>query len=76
MRSSAAPIESCLTEAKKGMQHAMLEIVSTGAVSTPADVQHYIKCTLLAATQDFKEVVASTTIAALKHCGKEVSGGG
>jgi hypothetical protein len=36
-----------------------------GVVSTARDVERYIRCTLLAATQDFQGVVAKSTMAAL-----------
>lgn len=36
-----------------GMRRAMLEVVATGAVRRPADVQCYIRCTLLAAMNSF-----------------------
>lgn len=43
-----------------------IQVVASGAVKTPEDVQRYIKSTLLAATNDFQEVVAMATRASLK----------
>lgn len=68
MRAAPAPIESCLTEDKRGMKRAMLEVVASGAVAAPVDVERYIQCTLLAATSEYKAVV-ETTKAALTWLG-------
>ena len=62
---------SCLSEDKRGMKRAMLEVVAAGAVSSPHDVLRYINCTLLAATTDFKDVVAISTRKALEWLSKE-----
>lgn len=32
------------------------QVVASGAVSTPDDVQRYITCTLLAATREYQKV--------------------
>ncbi|PRW44411.1 helicase and polymerase-containing TEBICHI isoform X1 [Chlorella sorokiniana] len=66
--SGAAPVASCLVEDKKGMKRAMLEVVVSGAVVEPPDVERYIRCTLLAAMNDYQKV-ADTTIAALRWLG-------
>lgn len=42
------------------------EVVASGAVRSPNDVQCYIKSTLLAATKDFQDVVALATRESLK----------
>eukprot|EP00798_Chlamydomonas_sp_ICE-L_P002967 gene2967-12975_t len=70
MGAEAKPIESCLIEGKRGMKRAMLEVVASGAVCSPMDVQRYIQCTLLAATSDFQGVVASATKTSLRCLGK------
>lgn len=36
------------------MKRAMLEVVVSGAVVEPADVERYIRCTLLAAMNDYQ----------------------
>ena len=51
---NAQAIESCLVEGKKGMKRAMLEVVASGAVASPSDVNRYIRCTLLSATNSFQ----------------------
>ncbi|GMH38125.1 hypothetical protein BSKO_06009 [Bryopsis sp. KO-2023] len=66
MRSSMVPIVSCLSDQKRGMKRAVLEVVASGAVRSPEDVHRYIKSTLLAATSDFQAVVASATTSSLK----------
>ncbi len=47
-------VGSCLVEERRGMRRALLEVIATGAVATPADVMRFIKCTLLAATADYE----------------------
>ncbi|KXZ52413.1 hypothetical protein GPECTOR_9g457 [Gonium pectorale] len=64
MQQKANPIASCLTETKKGMKRAVLEVVASGAVSSGADVKRFIGCTLLHAQFGF-QAVAKATIAAL-----------
>jgi DNA polymerase theta len=68
MHAEPAPVESCLTLEKCGMKRAMLEVVASGAVLSPSDVDRYIKCTLLAATSE-SEVVVHATKEALKWLG-------
>jgi hypothetical protein len=36
------------------MKRAMLEVVVSGVVVEPTDVERYIRCTLLAAVNDYK----------------------
>ncbi|GFR45961.1 hypothetical protein Agub_g7430, partial [Astrephomene gubernaculifera] len=64
MQQKANPIASCLTENKKGMKRAVLEVVASGAVSSGTDVKRFIGCTLLHAQYGF-QAVAKATIAAL-----------
>lgn len=73
MRAGPTPIESCLTEDRKGMKRAMLEVVASGAVTRPTDVERYIRCTLLAATNSFA-LVAEATKAALVWLGHKEQG--
>ncbi|KAG7674872.1 hypothetical protein KSW81_002382 [Nannochloris sp. 'desiccata'] len=68
MHAESAPVESCLTQDKCGMKRAMLEVVASGAVISPSDVDRYIKCTLLASTSKY-EVVMNATKEALKWLG-------
>ncbi|KAL6774134.1 POLQ1 [Auxenochlorella protothecoides x Auxenochlorella symbiontica] len=70
VRAPVSPIASCLTEDRKGMKRAMLEVVATGVVTEPSDVQQYIRCTLLAHMNSSK-IVAATTVAALQWLGRE-----
>eukprot|EP00198_Chlamydomonas_reinhardtii_P012144 XP_001701481.1 DNA polymerase theta [Chlamydomonas reinhardtii] len=64
MQQKANPIASCLTEARKGMKRAVLEVVASGAVSSGTDVKRFIACTLIHAQHGFG-AVAKATIAAL-----------
>lgn len=48
------------------MKRAMLEVVAAGVVAISDDVERYLKCSLLAATQDFQQVAATSTLEALK----------
>lgn len=41
------PVNSCLTCDQKGMKRALLEVISSGIVTSIKDVKDYIKCTLL-----------------------------
>lgn len=66
MTQGAQPIESCLVETKRGMKRAMLEVLASGAVTTTDDIGAYIRCTLLAATRDFQDVVAYATTQGLR----------
>ena len=46
----AKEVASCLSKDCRGMMRSMLEAVAGGEVTRIADIQRYIKCTLLAAT--------------------------
>jgi DNA polymerase theta len=47
------------------MKRAVVEVVASRAVGTSADVERFVRCTLLAATTSF-EAVKSSTLAALE----------
>jgi DNA polymerase theta len=51
----------------------MLEVIATGVVRSPSDVERYVKSTLLAATSPFNEVVEFTK-RALTWLGKKEQG--
>ena len=59
MKQDCKALESCLADDKNGMVRALLEVVAGGIVQSAADVQRYVRCTLLNATQPFEEVVKS-----------------
>lgn len=40
--------------------------MSAGVVATSDDVERYLKCSLMAATQDYQQVAAASTLEALK----------
>lgn len=69
MAAPCQPILSCLGEDRKGMRQTMLEAIATGRVATCHDINTYIQCTLLAATNDdperFRHVVRDATKRAL-----------
>lgn len=46
------------------MKRAMLEVVVSGAVVEPPDVERYIRCTLLAAMNDYQVCVVTCSHAA------------
>lgn len=48
------------------MKRAMLEVVAAGVVATSDDVERYLKCSLLAATQHYQDVAAASCLEALK----------
>ncbi|KAG9455791.1 hypothetical protein H6P81_000299 [Aristolochia fimbriata] len=52
-------LQSCLSEDKNGMTHAILEVVAGGIVQTANDIHRYVRCTLLNSTTPFQHVVAS-----------------
>ncbi|XP_068648888.1 helicase and polymerase-containing protein TEBICHI isoform X2 [Aristolochia californica] len=52
-------LQSCLSEDKNGMTHAILEVVASGIVQTAADIHRYVRCTLLNSMKPFQDVVAS-----------------
>lgn len=53
------PLQSCLSEDKNGMTHAIMEVVAGGIVQSASDIHRYVKCTLLNSTRPFEDVVAS-----------------
>ncbi|XP_074287036.1 helicase and polymerase-containing protein TEBICHI [Silene latifolia] len=53
------PLQSCLSEDKNGMTHAILEVVASGIVQTANDIHRYVRCTLLNSTKPFEDVVKS-----------------
>lgn len=53
------PLQSCLSEDKNGMTHAILEVVAGGIVQTASDIHRYVGCTLLNSTKPFQDVVKS-----------------
>ncbi|PPD66977.1 hypothetical protein GOBAR_DD36143 [Gossypium barbadense] len=59
LNESCPPLQSCLSEDKNGMTHAILEVVAGGMVQTANDVNRYVRCTLLNSTKPFQEVVKS-----------------
>lgn len=56
---SCPPLQSCLSEDKNGMTHAILEVVAGGIVQTASDIHRYVRCTLLNSTKPFHDVVKS-----------------
>ncbi|KAF8080568.1 hypothetical protein N665_0934s0009 [Sinapis alba] len=59
LNDSCPPLESCLSEDKNGMTHAILEVVAGGIVQTAKDIHRYVRCTLLNSTKPFQDVVKS-----------------
>ncbi|KAK4757829.1 hypothetical protein SAY87_019130 [Trapa incisa] len=59
LNESCPPLNSCLSEDKNGMIHAILEVVAGGIVQTANDVHRYVRCTLLNSTKPFQDVVKS-----------------
>lgn len=59
LNESCPPLQSCLSEDKNGMTHAILEVVAGGMVQTANDINRYVRCTLLNSTKSFQEVVKS-----------------
>ncbi|XP_031490151.1 helicase and polymerase-containing protein TEBICHI isoform X4 [Nymphaea colorata] len=59
LNSSCQPLQSCLSEDKNGMTHAILEVVAAGIVQTANDIHRYVRCTLLSTTKPFQAVVSS-----------------
>ncbi|RCV18574.1 hypothetical protein SETIT_3G311900v2 [Setaria italica] len=59
IRSNCPPLESCLSEDKNGMTHAIMEVVAGGIVQTANDINRYVRCTLLNSTKPFDDVVKS-----------------
>ncbi|XP_048133161.1 helicase and polymerase-containing protein TEBICHI isoform X1 [Rhodamnia argentea] len=59
LNESCPPLNSCLSEDKNGMTHAILEVVAGGIVQTANDINRYVRCTLLNSTKPFQDVVKS-----------------
>ncbi|GAB4837362.1 hypothetical protein Ancab_002239 [Ancistrocladus abbreviatus] len=59
LNDSCPPLQSCLSEDKNGMTHAILEVVASGIVQTANDIHRYVRCTLLNSTKPFQDVVKS-----------------
>ncbi|KAJ1257461.1 hypothetical protein BS78_K017400 [Paspalum vaginatum] len=59
IRRNCSPLESCLSEDKNGMTHAIMEVVAGGIVQTANDIHRYVRCTLLNSTKPFDDVVKS-----------------
>ncbi|XP_039027780.1 helicase and polymerase-containing protein TEBICHI isoform X1 [Hibiscus syriacus] len=59
LNESCPPLQSCLSEDKNGMTHAILEVVAGGMVQTANDINRYVRCTLLNSTKPFQDVVKS-----------------
>lgn len=59
LNESCPPLQSCLSEDKNGMTHAILEVVAGGIVQTANDIHRYVRCTLLNSTKPFQDVVRS-----------------
>ncbi|OUZ99943.1 DNA-directed DNA polymerase [Macleaya cordata] len=59
LNDSCPPLQSCLSEDKNGMTHAILEVVAGGIVQTANDINRYVRCTLLNSTKPFQDVVKS-----------------
>ncbi|XP_019089726.1 PREDICTED: helicase and polymerase-containing protein TEBICHI-like isoform X2 [Camelina sativa] len=59
LNETCPPLQSCLSEDKNGMTHAILEVVAGGIVQTAKDIHRYVRCTLLNSTKPFQDVVKS-----------------
>ncbi|XP_039143908.1 LOW QUALITY PROTEIN: helicase and polymerase-containing protein TEBICHI-like [Dioscorea cayenensis subsp. rotundata] len=59
LNDSCPPLQSCLSEDKNGMIHAILEVVAGVIVQTASDIHRYVRCTLLNSTKPFQDVVKS-----------------
>ncbi|KAL3650829.1 hypothetical protein CASFOL_007232 [Castilleja foliolosa] len=59
LNDSCPPLNSCLSEDRNGMTHAILEVVAGGIVQTASDIHRYVRCTLLNSTKPFEDVVKS-----------------
>ncbi|KAF6176329.1 hypothetical protein GIB67_011118 [Kingdonia uniflora] len=59
LNDNCPPLQSCLSEDKNGMTHAILEVVAGGIVQTAGDINRYVRCTLLNSTKPFQDVVKS-----------------
>lgn len=59
VKSDCPALQSCLSEDKNGMTHAIMEVVAGGIVQTASDIHRYVRCTLLNSTKPFDDVVKS-----------------
>ncbi|KAG0502462.1 hypothetical protein HPP92_002534 [Vanilla planifolia] len=59
LNDSCPPLQSCLSEDKNGMTHAIMEVVAGGIVQSARDIHRYVRCTLLNSTKPFEDVVKS-----------------
>ncbi|KAL6524100.1 hypothetical protein OROMI_031195 [Orobanche minor] len=59
LNDSCPPLNSCLSEDRNGMNHAILEVVAGGIVQTASDIHRYVRCTLLNSIKPFEDVVKS-----------------
>ncbi|EOA15743.1 hypothetical protein CARUB_v10006788mg [Capsella rubella] len=59
LNETCPPLQSCLSEDKNGMTHAILEVVAGGIVQSAKDIHRYVRCTLLNSTKPFQDVVKS-----------------
>lgn len=50
---SCPPLQSCLSEDKNGMTHAILGVVAGGIVQTASHIHRYVRCTLLNSIKPF-----------------------
>jgi DNA polymerase theta len=71
VRSNCPPLESCLSEDKNGMTHAIMEVVAGGIVQTANDIHRYVRCTLLNSTKPFENVVKSAQDSLRWLCNKK-----
>ncbi|KAK1266849.1 hypothetical protein QJS04_geneDACA019368 [Acorus gramineus] len=68
LNDSCPPLQSCLSEDKNGMTHAILEVMAGGIVQTANDIHRYVRCTLLNSTKPFEDVVKSAQDSLLWLC--------
>ncbi|KAM0921821.1 hypothetical protein ACQ4PT_006730 [Festuca glaucescens] len=59
VKSDCPALQSCLSEDKNGMTHAIMEVVAGGIMQTASDIHRYVRCTLLNSTKPFDDVVKS-----------------
>lgn len=58
MNQEIEPISSCLDDSKNGLYRAMLEAIASGSVSTPMEVNQYVKSTLLSSMIPYDDLVS------------------
>ncbi len=63
LHSTLSPLESCLTEAKRGMARPLMEVIANGVVETVYDIERFVRCTLFAAQHPYEEVHSVSKIA-------------